>query len=208
MNTEKLIAKGVEKHFNGQQVLFKVDSLKEHFDGLQIHKTDILSIEDVDYVKPTDVDFSAATANEVEPKQEEEIEEAPLVPEMCYDEAEKIIKEGGFVALPEWGGFWFGNIKTGEVLVLTKEGEITNTPFEEYKESKDWIEVVPSEEQMQLVKNYFESLEVPVVDDIEVVVTEEVIPDASPEVIEEEVSVDEKVPEPIAETTAPKAKKK
>jgi len=75
MNTEKLIAKGVEKHFNGQQVLFKVSSLNEHFEGLQIHDSDILLIEEEAYIKVGDVNFDNATANEVAPKVEEELYE-------------------------------------------------------------------------------------------------------------------------------------
>lgn len=71
MNKEKLITKGVKKHFNGQEVLFSVASLNEHFEGLQIHETDILYIgeeDDVeDFVKIGDVNFDNATANEVDP---------------------------------------------------------------------------------------------------------------------------------------------
>lgn len=76
MKQEELVNKGVEKHFNGQEVLFKVSSLNEHFEGLQIHESDIISIEDVDFVKVGDVNFDNATANEVEPKGDiEEVEE-------------------------------------------------------------------------------------------------------------------------------------
>lgn len=71
MNVEKLIAKGVEKHFDGQKVLFKVASLKEHFEGLQIHDSDILLIEEEAYVRLGDVGFGGATANEIHPKFEE-----------------------------------------------------------------------------------------------------------------------------------------
>ena len=46
MNKEKLITKGVKKHFDGQEVLFSVASLNEHFDGLQIHESDVLYIGD------------------------------------------------------------------------------------------------------------------------------------------------------------------
>jgi len=79
MNTEKLIAKGIEKHFNGQEVLFKVSSLNEHFEGLQIHESDIISFEEVGYVKVGDVNFDNATANEVAPKVlTEETEDFPV----------------------------------------------------------------------------------------------------------------------------------
>lgn len=190
MNTEKLISKGVKKHFNGQVVLFNVESLKEHFDGLLIHESDIINISEsedeqsVQYVKIGDVNFDNATAIEVEPQSE-----ATPVVGMSYEEAEELLKIGELIALPEWGGFWFGNIKTGEVLVLTKDGEITNTPFEEFKERKDWIKVEASPEQKELLDNYFQSLEAPV------------------ETVDAEEPIEEIVPEPIAETPAPKTKK-
>jgi len=155
MNTEKLIAKGVEKHFDGQKVLFKVESLKEHFDGLQIHETDIVSIKEVNYVIAGDVNFDNATANEVAPK----VEEEPTAG-TTYKEAEILMGRGKLIALPEWGGFWFKNIKTDEILVFTKEGEITDTPFEEFKKRNDWITVEPTEEQQKEMDEYFASLEV------------------------------------------------
>lgn len=171
MNTEKLIEKGVEKHFDGQKVLFKVESLKEHFDGLLIHESDIEEIDGVGYVKEGDVNFDNATTNEVAPKVEEEI-----VSGMSYEEAEKELKTGNLIALPEWGGFWFKNLNldNDEILVLTKEGEITNTPFDEFKERNDWTTVEATPEQQLLLDEYFASLEVSV-DEIEVAGTEEVI---------------------------------
>lgn len=80
MNTEKLIAKGIEKHFDGQKILFKVESLNEHFDGLQIHETDIIPIGEVGYVKCSDVNFDNATVNEVA-TEEVLIEEIEVVAE-------------------------------------------------------------------------------------------------------------------------------
>lgn len=71
MNTEKLISKGVKKHFNGQVVLFNVESLKEHFDGLLIHESDIINISEsedeqsVQYVKIGDINFDNAVSKEV-----------------------------------------------------------------------------------------------------------------------------------------------
>jgi len=67
MKQEELVNKGVDKHFDGQKVLFKVDSLKEHFDGLQIHDSDVISIEEVGYVKCGDVNFDKATEKFEEP---------------------------------------------------------------------------------------------------------------------------------------------
>lgn len=50
MNIEQLIAKGVKKHFTGKEVLFDIISLEEHYDGLQIHKSDILYLEEGELV--------------------------------------------------------------------------------------------------------------------------------------------------------------
>jgi hypothetical protein len=82
MTTEQLIAKGVKHHFNGQESVFELESLNEHFDGLQIHESDILELslpallpyEDfisVKFVKERDVNFESAVAKEVAPKVEE-----------------------------------------------------------------------------------------------------------------------------------------
>jgi len=168
MNTEKLIAKGVEKHFDGQKVLFKIESLKEHFDGLLIHESDIVSIEEEDYVIAGDVNFDNATAKEVAPK----VEEEPTAG-ITYEEAEILMGHGELIALPEWGGFWFKNIKTDQIFVLTKEGEITDTPFDEFKERNDWITVEATPEQQIILDEFFAEKEV-LVGEIEVIEAEKV----------------------------------
>ena len=206
MNTEKLIAKGVEKHFNGQQVLFKVSSLNEHFEGLQIHDSDIITLlipnigaekdyDEVEFVKVGDVNFDNATANEVAPKVEEE--ETPLFSGMTYEEAEGFVLTGELIALPEWGGFWFVDLndESRKIMVLTKEGEITDTPFEEFKERNDWVIVEATEEQQEILQNYFATNESPV-EEIEVI-DEEVV----------ETIPTEKFEEPIVEIPAPKVAK-
>jgi hypothetical protein len=78
------------------------------------------------------------------------------------EEAENFL-EWELTVLPGWKGFWFKDIKTNEVLVLTKEGDILDTPWEICKERNDWVEAVANE-QNQLLRNYFASVE-----DIEVV---------------------------------------
>jgi len=87
MNTEKLIAKKVKHNFNQKlkQVLFDVESLKEHFEGLLIHESDILYLEEDDviygYVKVGDVSFDNAVPKEVVEEvetQELEIEVEPI----------------------------------------------------------------------------------------------------------------------------------
>lgn len=73
MKTEQLISKKVKHDFNQKlkQVLFSVESLKEHFDGLLIHESDIVIVlesEDehaVEYIKISDVNFDNAVSKEV-----------------------------------------------------------------------------------------------------------------------------------------------
>jgi hypothetical protein len=158
MKTENLISKGVKHHFNGQETVFEVESLNENFEGLQIQETDIFELiqpvigsdEDfisVNFIKESDINFANAVAKEVAPKED--------IIAMTYEEAEKLLKIGGLIALPEWKGFWFNDIKTGETLVLTKEGDVINTPSDEFKERNDWITVEATEEQGKLLDVYF-----------------------------------------------------
>jgi len=221
MNTEKFLVKGVKRHYNGQEVLFEVESLQEHYEGLEIHDVDKISLNEVDYVRANDVNIDNAVEKEVLPEMK-----APSG--MTYEEAELLMAQGECIALPEWEGFWFRNIKTTETLVLTKEGEITNTPLDEFKERKDWITVIPNETQNQLIKDYFESLEQNREFDKEPLSYApktkiesqqlkadyvEVPADAVEEVKkEEEVNIPAELPKeeiaaPVAETPAPKAKK-
>lgn len=192
MNTEKMIAKGVEKHFDGQRVLFKVESLNEHFKGLVIHESDWVSVEDEAYVVLSDVNFDNATDNEIQ--RDSEVEETPLLSGMTFEEAEKLMDIGELIALPEWGGFWFKSVKTGETIVLTKEGEITETPWEEFKERNDWVTVEATPEQKEIIENYFATNEPPV-EEIEVI---------EPEVVEPEIVAPEVI---VAETPKKKTKK-
>lgn len=161
MNTEKLIARGVKKYFTGQKVLFEVESLKEHFDGLQIHESDIVNLTvdetEKEFVIAEDINFDAAVAKEV-PTEEEALPAENKLEGMKYEEAEKLLNLGELIALPEWGGFWFKNLNVDGILVLTKEGEIVNTPHEEYKERKDWITVKANPEQEKLLDDYFASV--------------------------------------------------
>ena len=64
MKTEQLIEKGVKKTFNGQEVLFNVESLKNHYDGVKIFESDILHVDGKEYVKVGDVNLDNATEND------------------------------------------------------------------------------------------------------------------------------------------------
>jgi len=78
--------------------------------------------------------------------------------ELTFEEADELRKIGECIALPEWEGFWFGNIKTGKLLVFTKEEEILDTPSQVFKLRNDWKVVTPTAEQLSRIKNYFEKL--------------------------------------------------
>lgn len=91
MNTEKLILKGVETKLIGGRTFFKVESLNEHFDGLLIHESDWVQVEDEAYVVLSDVNFDNATDNEIQRKyevaEEEPIEEVEVIePEVVEPE--------------------------------------------------------------------------------------------------------------------------
>lgn len=73
-------------------------------------------------------------------------------------EAEKILDEGNLIALPEWEGFWFKNLINGQLLVFTKDGEVLDTPHDEYKLRTDWVRVDATEEQSKVLESYFDDL--------------------------------------------------
>lgn len=197
MKKEDLLQKGVKAHFTGQETVFSVESLNEHFEGLKYHEIDVLDIEiegeTQKFLKEGDVDFSLSTPKEVLPKEEAPEPELPLEEKgMTYEEAEKLLETGKLISLPEWEGFWFGNIKTGETLVLTKEGEILNTPNPEFKERNDWKEVDATPEQQKLLDDYFAIEENKIINEIETVVTKDIL---------------EEDPKPVVEYPVAKAKK-
>ena len=166
MNKEQLIAKGVKHAFNGKETLFQVESLNKHFDGLVIHESDILTDEfedqDDEYVKAGDINFDSATPNEVEPEEEieETFDDSGKPDGITFEVAEELLNKGELVALPEWEGFWFKNIKKDELLVFTKDGDILDTPHDEYKLRNDWKLAEATPEQKEKLDQYFESLEV------------------------------------------------
>lgn len=59
---------------------------------------------------------------------------------LTYEQAMEEIKSGGgFVKLPEWGGYWAKGNDENPIMVVTKDGEELNTPHHEtYKDRTDW----------------------------------------------------------------------
>lgn len=80
---------------------------------------------------------------------------------LTFEEADKWLEKGLCIALPEWTGFWFKNIKTGETLVLTKDGEIVDTPHEIYKERSDWKVVKVTDNQLKIISDYINEPDLP-----------------------------------------------
>ena len=208
MNTEQLISKKVKHQFDqkSKQVLFDVISLEDHFDGLLIHTSDIIYLEEGElvngYVKVGDVNFDSAVSKEFV---EEEKEEVALG--MTYEEAEKLLKLGELIALPEWGGFWFYNFKNEDTLVLTKEGNISDNPAQEFKERNDWQVVEATDDQDQLLRDYFEKADAI----LEIEVDAETLND-NPELVEAGIEVGDIITvdavEPIEEIIPAKVDKK
>jgi len=71
MKTEKLIAKGVEKKFDGQQLWFSVESLNEHYKGVKYHESDL---DESGFIKASDIFGDDIQEIEVEPI---EVDETP-----------------------------------------------------------------------------------------------------------------------------------
>lgn len=56
---------------------------------------------------------------------------------LSFPEAMEALEQGHKIKLPEWTGYWFK--KDGKVLVLTKQGDLLNTPhFVTYSLRDDW----------------------------------------------------------------------
>lgn len=73
---------------------------------------------------------------------------------LTFEAADRFCLIGLCIALPEWEGFWFRNIKTGKLLVFTKEKEILDTPSHVFKLRNDWMVVKPNEVQEKLLEEY------------------------------------------------------
>ncbi len=74
---------------------------------------------------------------------------------MPWQQAEQILNIGECVKLPEWEGLWFKSLLKDQLFVLTKDGEILDTPQEEYKLREDWIVAIPNKEQYAILDEFF-----------------------------------------------------
>ncbi|WP_418360158.1 hypothetical protein [Sphingobacterium detergens] len=78
---------------------------------------------------------------------------------MSWAQAEQILNIGECVKLPEWEGLWFKSLLKDQLFVLTKDGEILDTPQEEFKLREDWIVAKPSKEQYAILDEFFNGSE-------------------------------------------------
>lgn len=58
--------------------------------------------------------------------------------DLNFQEAMEAISCNLFVTLPEWDGYWFKNQLTGIINVMLSNGNIVDTPYDDYRERKDW----------------------------------------------------------------------
>jgi len=96
------------------------------------------------------------------------------------------------------------DVEQSEILVLTKEGEITNTPYDEFKERNDWKVAEATPEQQKLLEEYWASIESP---QIPVEVTEQILAD-NPELAAEGITAGEIITVDAEEVASIKLPKK
>lgn len=82
---------------------------------------------------------------------------AELSKKGSFSEAEELLKKGKYVKLPSWKGFWFLHKETGDLLVLTKDNEILDTPHEHYKKEEGWSLAKSNPAQNKLLKSFYDS---------------------------------------------------
>ena len=76
---------------------------------------------------------------------------------LTFESAKAEMAIGAGIKLPEWKGFWFEDIDTHEVYVLTEDGEILDTPDEKYQERNDWEIALATEEQAEILEKFWKS---------------------------------------------------
>src|SRR5690606_18046175 len=108
------------------------------------------SIISVDPAQDTVKEKEELKSNEIDSsdQQDPDTSKEPFT-QMSFAEAEEQMEKGVCVALPGWGGFCFKKIAEDQIYVMTKEGDIVETPHDEYKESNEWFVVAPNEIQLQ-----------------------------------------------------------
>lgn len=91
-------------------------------------------------------------------KEKESLKSTEKAPKgMTFAEAEAEMDKGVAVKLPEWGGLWFKQIAgDGQIYVLTKEGNVVDTPHDEYKNRNDWQVAEATDEQHEILTNFWE----------------------------------------------------
>jgi len=72
MTTDELLLKGVERKVENGTVVFSVDSLAKHYDGIEYHEVDVID----GYIKASDI-FGEITEKEVEEVSDNEPKVAP-----------------------------------------------------------------------------------------------------------------------------------
>lgn len=77
---------------------------------------------------------------------------------LTYKKAEELLQKGEYIKLPDWGGFWFKDKKSNKVMVLTKDGEVLDTPHNEYKSKRSWETTKPTKDQLDIIDKYYDSL--------------------------------------------------
>lgn len=148
MKLEKLIAKKVKHHFSAKekQVLFDVNSLEEHYDGLLIHKSDIIYLEEGElvngYVRAGDVNMDNAAPKEVA--------------EPLEDVIEVVVNQETLDANPE---FVDAGIEVGEIIVVDAAAAAESV-FEEA--GKD----IPAENKEEVITETKENVTEPIAETV------------------------------------------
>lgn len=78
---------------------------------------------------------------------------------LTYKKAEELLQKGEYIKLPDWGGFWFKDKNSDKVMVLTKDGEVLDTPHDEYKSKRSWQKTKPTKEQLDIIDKHYGLLE-------------------------------------------------
>lgn len=114
-------------------------------------KTDVAS-------KEAAVAKNSTEATQDTGKEKESLKSTKKAPKgMTFSQAEAEMEKGVPVKLPEWGGFWFKKISgDGTIYVLTSDGQLLDSPRDEYKQRNDWQVAAPTDEQSAILEAFWE----------------------------------------------------